>query len=141
MGKPIIIFQWFVLFFLLILIVVGFLNFRQSSQDYEMNLILIGILTILIAAILVFFMIYILKTNPNDISWIYASSVNIIIVFGIIVGTISVSNGIDTSRFNELRSKLGWIIGSTTTLIGITGIIWTLIALLRTYQIKPFAQI
>ena len=116
-------FKWIALIFSFLLIIIGCL----SIYDCEKTLILIGFLTILLASILLFFIIYILKNNPTY----WALTVLFMILFGMSIGIVAIIDGMQ-------HNLVGWVVGGLSTTLGITSIIWTLLALFQLYKIKPF---
>lgn len=128
------IFKWITLIFSILLIIIGSISIDENSN----SIITIGILTVVLAITLLFFIIYILKTDPNATSWGFSYVIVLMIIFGIGVGTTTAMNSIDTTIKSDIRNTLGWIIGGLSCSIGITGLLWTLISLFQSYEIKPF---
>ncbi len=136
-----IIFKWIALVFSFFLIIIGSMSICEGQQsnnhNYDIGLISIGSITVILATILLFFIIYILKKYPDKTSWGFCYVVVLMIVFGVAIGTIAIINGVDAPT-TQVRNTLGWVIGILATSMGITGTIWTIISLLQAYSIKPF---
>ena len=146
------VFQWIVLAFSLFLIVIGCLSFYDGSNNSNcsntnMHLVVIGTITVLLAVLLLFLIIHILKQSPDIISNGFCYIVVTMISFGISIGTVAILNGVDTlSLANQdgnysLKLKIGWFIECATLSIGIFGTLWTILSLLKIYNIQPFDSV
>lgn len=135
-------FKWISLVFSFFLIIIGSMSIYQgetnnNNGEYNIGLIAVGTTVLILATLLLFFIIYILKKYADTTSWIFCYIIVLMIVFGVAAGTISIINGIDAPNSN-IRNVLGWIVGIIATGMGITGMIWTILSLLQAYLVKPF---
>ncbi len=133
-------FKWMVFFFALYLIVIGSMLVYESTRDAQFDtsinygLIGVGAAALVLSGIILIAMVFVEKQYPS-ISIYFFYAVVVMVMFGTAVGTLSVINGVDVPNLGS-RGTLGWIFGGITTGVGVIGTLWTIFALIMTYNPK-----
>ncbi len=131
-------FKWMAFFFAVYLIVIGSMLVYESSRDaiYDTDtnipLIALGSVAIALSAIILIALVYVQKNHPS-IPLAFCYAITVMIMFGTTVGTISIINGVDVPNLGS-RGTLGWVFGGITTGVGVIGALWTIFALVVTYN-------
>ncbi len=104
----------------------------QSASDSEMNtgLIAVGGIMLFLTLVMLCALIWIVK--KTDLGLPYEYVLMVVVVFGVIVGTISIINGVDVPNSSS-RSTLGWVFGGITTGVGVIATLIYLAHVTRPY--------
>jgi len=91
----------------------------QQSVDTQTNvgLIVVGSIALGLTGALLCFVVYASRMY-NQIPWKYIYLMVLVVIFGIVVGTLSIINGVDVPN-DSSRNTLGWVFGAICTAMGV----------------------